>query len=134
MERRCRNNVRDRRDFAAVRPIPGHAEVEALNRRRSLGDLLNEARNKPGLAEFASMGGSPETAVISETQYPDYPTLAAVIARSQIVMPRVVMPRAIMQRAAPRPRLPAGFDDTDLAMLEWIAREGRRTAHSFVRI
>lgn len=124
----------DRRDFAAVRPIPSHAEIEALNRRRSLRHLLNEARNKPGLDEFASMDGSPEAAVISERRYPDYPTLAAIIARSQIIMPRALMPRALKQRVTPRRCLPAGFDDTDVAILEWIAAEGRRTAYSFVRI
>ena len=72
--------------------------------------------------------------MISETQYPDYPTLAAVIARSQIVMPKVVMPKAITPRSALRRCLPAGFGDTDLAMLEWIAGEARRTAHSFFRV
>lgn len=44
-------------------------------------------------------------------------TLAAVIAHSQIV---IALP------AKPAPCLPAGFDDTDVAMLEWIVAEGRR--------
>ena len=81
------------------------------------------------MAEFAFTGGLPETVVISETQYPDYPTLAAVIARSQIVMPKAITPKSALRRC-----LPAGFGDTDLAMLEWIAGEARRTAHSFFRV
>jgi hypothetical protein len=41
-------------------------------------------------------------------------TLTAAIARSPIVVKR---------RA---PRLPAGFDEADVAVLEWIAAEARR--------
>ncbi len=44
----------------------------------------------------------------------DFDTLAAVIANSQIVV------------AEPVRRLPAGFDDIDIAILDWIAAEGRR--------
>jgi hypothetical protein len=40
-----------------------------------------------------------------------------VIAHSQIV---------VEQPRRPAPRLPAGFDDVDLAVLDWIAAEGRR--------
>jgi hypothetical protein len=60
-------------------------------------------------------------------QRPDLETLAAVIARSQIV----VVP------ALPRPfahRLPENFAETDLAILEWIAAEGRRASRAFVRM
>jgi hypothetical protein len=60
--------------------------------------------------------------VTSGTNYPDPGTLAAVIARSQIVI------------AALRPEvrhLPAGFDDADIAILEWIAAEGRRAGRQF---
>jgi hypothetical protein len=44
-------------------------------------------------------------------------TLVAAIARSQIIA-----------RQPPRPvrPLPAGFEAVDLAILEWIAAEGRR--------
>jgi hypothetical protein len=45
-------------------------------------------------------------------------TLTAAIARSPIV----VAP----QRA---PRLPAGFEEVDAAILEWIAGEARRIGH-----
>jgi hypothetical protein len=46
---------------------------------------------------------------------------SAVIAHSQIM---VVLPAATAQR------LPAGFDDVDIAILEWIAAEGRRIESS----
>lgn len=55
----------------------------------------------------------------------DLGTLAALIARSPIVV------------AAERPKiahLPAGFDETDVAVLEWIAAEGRRARHAFARM
>jgi hypothetical protein len=60
--------------------------------------------------------------VTNGTNYPDLGTLAAVIARSPIVV------------ATARPearRLPAGFDHTDIAILEWIAAEGRRAGSQF---
>jgi len=44
----------------------------------------------------------------------DLETFAAVIADSQIIV------------AGPVSRLPAGFDDIDIAILAWIAAEGRR--------
>ena len=49
---------------------------------------------------------------------PDLATLRAVIAHSQIYIP------ALTGSARP---LPFGFDAADLAILEWIAAEGRRT-------
>lgn len=54
----------------------------------------------------------------------DLETLAMVIARSQIVVADL----------APRQRLPAGFDEVDAAVLDWIAAEGRRAGQSFVRM
>jgi hypothetical protein len=48
-------------------------------------------------------------------QYTDIETLSVVIARSQIVVAR-----------PPCRRLPAGFDEVDMAILNWIAAEGRR--------
>jgi hypothetical protein len=44
----------------------------------------------------------------------DFDTFAGVIAHLQIVV------------AGPVRRLPAGFDDIDVAILDWIAAEGRR--------
>jgi hypothetical protein len=49
----------------------------------------------------------------------DVDTLAAVIAHSQIVV------------AAPRVRLPAGFDEVDIAVLDWIVAEGHRVGRNF---
>jgi len=50
--------------------------------------------------------------------------LAAVIARSQIVV----------AKPATAARLPAGFDAVDVAILEWIAAQGRRAAGTLVRM
>jgi hypothetical protein len=49
-------------------------------------------------------------------------TFAAVIGRSPIVMVR------------PTARLPAGFDDVDVAILDWIAAECRRIGRGFARM
>lgn len=72
------------------------------------------------------MGARPETAVSTgiDTRYADLETLAAIIARSPIV----VAP------ACRRRRLPAGFDEADVAILEWIAAEGRRAGGNFIRM
>jgi hypothetical protein len=51
------------------------------------------------------------------TYYPEIAKLAAVIAQSQIVVPR--RPKAYEH-------LPAGYEQIDFAILEWIAAEGRR--------
>lgn len=61
---------------------------------------------------------------IPSMQYADLETLAAVIARSQIV---------IADRTPAR-QLPAGFDDVDVAILDWIAAEGRRVSRSLIRM
>jgi hypothetical protein len=47
---------------------------------------------------------------------PDISTIAAIVARSPI---------RVRARRANRPDLPAGFDDEDVAILEWIADEIR---------
>jgi hypothetical protein len=52
-------------------------------------------------------------------------TLAAVIAHSQIVLAKAEKPLA---------RLPAGFEAVDVAVLEWIAAEGRRAGRSLLRM
>jgi len=56
---------------------------------------------------------------------PDPSVLSAVIAHSQIV---VMLPVVIAQH------LPAGFDDVDIAILEWIAAEGRRIRPNYLPI
>jgi hypothetical protein len=53
---------------------------------------------------------------------PDLETIAAVIAHSQIVVVR------------PARSLPAGFDDIDVVILDWIAAEGRRARRRYVRM
>jgi hypothetical protein len=55
-----------------------------------------------------------------ELDRPDLDTLAAVIAHSQIVV------------AAPRERLPAGFDEADIAILDWIIAERRHVSRSYL--
>jgi hypothetical protein len=51
--------------------------------------------------------------------------ISAVIAHSQIVV-------AASTRSVPC--LPAGFDDVDLAVLDWIAAEGRRLGRGLLAI
>jgi hypothetical protein len=58
---------------------------------------------------------------VPRMQYTDLETLAAVIARSQIVV----------AGRTPCRRLPAGFDEVDVAILDWIAAEGRRACSLF---
>jgi|HubBroStandDraft_4_1064222.scaffolds.fasta_scaffold602293_2 hypothetical protein len=60
------------------------------------------------------------------TYYPDIATLAAMIAHSQIVV-----------REPPRVEfdyLPAGFDEVDVFVLDWIAAEARRARHVIAQI
>jgi hypothetical protein len=52
-------------------------------------------------------------------------TLAEVIAHSQIV---------VEHPADPATRLPAGFDATDVAILDWIVAEGRRVGRGLVQM
>jgi hypothetical protein len=47
-------------------------------------------------------------------------TIAAVIAHSPIVVEQ------------PAARFPAGFEEVDVAILNWIAAEGRRVGRGFV--
>jgi hypothetical protein len=51
---------------------------------------------------------------------PDLSTLTAAIAHSQIVA-----------TSAAAQRFPAGFDDRDVAILQWIAAEGGRAKRSY---
>jgi hypothetical protein len=55
----------------------------------------------------------------------DLATLGAVIAHSQIVLAKAEEPLAC---------LPAGFEAVDVAVLEWIAAEGRRAGRSLLRM
>jgi len=61
----------------------------------------------------------------TDWQYPTVEVLAAMIAHSQIM---------VTQPAETTPPLPAGFDDIDIAVLEWIAAEGRRLDQSLLQM
>ena len=63
--------------------------------------------------------------------YPDIETLALFIARSQIVV--AGRPRELVS-AGVRRSLPVGFDEADIAILEWIAAEGRRVRGGVPRL
>ena len=52
---------------------------------------------------------------------PDLSTLTAAIAHSQIVV-----------TSAAAERFPAGFDDRDVAILQWIAAESCRAKRSYL--
>jgi hypothetical protein len=64
------------------------------------------------------------------TEFPDLGTLAAVIAHSQIVVAAPAMDR---RPTTEHRSLPAGFGDVDVAVLEWIAAEGRRVGRELAR-
>jgi hypothetical protein len=69
----------------------------------------------------------------AEVAFSDLASLVAVIARSQIVV-------ALSAWAAPtlwanaaksaKSTLPVGYEDADIAVLEWIAAEGRRAGRN----
>jgi hypothetical protein len=60
--------------------------------------------------------------VLKGYEGPDVAMLAAVIARSQIIV------------AQENKCLPPGYDEVDVAILEWIVAEGRRTGRALVRM
>jgi hypothetical protein len=55
-----------------------------------------------------------------DQEYPTLEALVAAIEHSPIVVARTAT------------SLPAGFDDVDVAVLDWIAAEGRRIGRDFV--
>jgi hypothetical protein len=59
------------------------------------------------------------------TYYPDIATLAAMISLSQIVVPEPLQYLACF---------PAGYEEIDIAILEWIAAEGRRVGHGLALV
>jgi hypothetical protein len=64
---------------------------------------------------------------MASEQRPDIETLALTIAHSPIVVARALAQasaRAAMLETM-RSSFPAGFDDADIAVLHWIAAEGR---------
>jgi len=60
----------------------------------------------------------------------DLATLLAVIGHSPILVARTTLRRYL----APCKRLPEGFDQADIAVLDWIAGEGRRAGRTLLMI
>jgi hypothetical protein len=60
---------------------------------------------------------------------PDVETLAAVIAQSQIWVAAPV--KALPVKALSVKVLPSGYDEVDVAILDWIVAEGRRAGRGF---
>jgi hypothetical protein len=58
-------------------------------------------------------------------EFADLAAIASAIARSQIIFRRIFA--RPMLRFTRRFELPAGFEEVDIAILEWIAAEGRRS-------
>ena len=85
---------------------------------------------------------------MATTHDPDVEAIRAAIARSPIVVARIVVwpkgwpAQRPVGTPAQRPahlrchaeRFPAGYDEGDIAILEWIAGEARRAGRRFVRI
>jgi hypothetical protein len=63
---------------------------------------------------------------------PDLETLASAIARSQIVVSCIFT--QLKSQPVKSGRFPAGFEDVDIAILDWIAAEGRRAARRYLPI
>ncbi len=84
-------------------------------------------RNDCGLAEFSKSEIRAEATVQKpiDGENTDLETIVAVIARSPIV----VTDSVVMHR-----RLPFGYDEADVAILDWIAAEGRRAGQNFIRM
>jgi hypothetical protein len=72
--------------------------------------------------------GLEATVLVATYQTPEVEMLAAVIARSEILVARV------LTQPAARRSLPTGFEDVDIVILDWIAAEGRRVDSSFARM
>jgi hypothetical protein len=64
---------------------------------------------------------------------PDIETLASAIALSPIVVSRAFARKALPAEVL-RSQLPEGFDDTDIAVLHWIAEEARRVGRGLAKI
>jgi hypothetical protein len=65
------------------------------------------------------------------TNHSDIDMLAAVLAL--VAHSQIVVARRIGEGAARSRSLPAGYNDVDLAVLEWIAAEGRRLHRGLAR-
>jgi hypothetical protein len=65
------------------------------------------------------------------TNSPDTDALAAVLAL--VAHSQIVVAARNAEGVAKSRSLPAGFDDIDIAVLEWIAAEGRRLGRGLAR-
>jgi hypothetical protein len=65
---------------------------------------------------------------------PDIETLASAIAHSPIVVARALTQQPCLRARLRADSLPEGFEDVDLAVLRWIAQEGRRVSRALARI
>jgi hypothetical protein len=65
------------------------------------------------------------------TEFSDLGTLVDVVARSPIAFSATAVDRSPIRDHRP---LPSGFDEVDVAVLEWIAAEGRRVGRRLGRI
>lgn len=86
---------------------------------------LSREDSQKSTAAVVGRQGPEATNVFTDTNYPGLDTLRAFIAHSQILLP---------ERARGKPRLPAGFDEVDIAILDWIAAQGRRASRSLARM
>ena len=80
---------------------------------------VTKTKTRYRAGECRLAGGAEATDPMLVTYYPDIATLAAMIAQSQIVAPEP--PRYLEY-------FPVGYEEIDLAILDWIAAEGRRVA------
>jgi len=119
-----------RREFAASTPLHSHPSIGASGakalwrgpRRLREGDALDSAAIGSNRAEAAML--------TTPTTYCGLDRIVAVIARSPIVVSDVCSAEASTRLAA----LPDHFDKVDLAILDWLAAEGRRIRRSVARI
>lgn len=74
-------------------------------------------------------GGDTLTTATKPADIDTFAAALALVAHSQIVVPA-----ATGEGAAGLRPLPAGFDEVDVAILEWIAAEGRRLGRGFARL
>jgi hypothetical protein len=82
-----------------------------------------------GGPKLPSPSGPEAMKLSTGTDFVGIDALAAVIAHSQIVVPVTAS-----VRGAKLQPLPAGFEDVDVAILEWIAAEGRLLGRNIARL
>jgi hypothetical protein len=110
------------RTAALARPSP----QGNLNGERSQSDESEHGRGI-GVCFGGRRGSYPASMTMAGDQNADLKTIATVIAHSQIVV-RYALPRVVV-----RPALPAGFEDADIAILDWIVREARWAGRSLTQ-